>query len=227
MSGRWWRAYNRARNDPKLQRLPGETFKAWFNLVCLASENGGSLPRLADCAFELRRSESATEKLLDALKAADLLDETGNGLTPHNWDGLQYKSDVSNERVKRHRQRQRNVTSAVTKPVTGNGHETPSESESEADTDSVPKEGTAASGEPDILKAAFDAGIKVLGKAGHSEQQARGLIGRWRKDYGEGAVLEALGKCQLAGITEPVSYITAALKASTRSSGSPTQLKFN
>lgn len=81
--------------------------------------------------------------------------------------------------------------------------------------------------EPDLLKAAFDAGIKVLGKAGHSEQQARGLIGKWRKEFGEGAVLEALGKCQLSGVSEPVSYITAALKAIARGTTGPPKLKFN
>ncbi len=229
MSGRWWRAYNRARNDPKVQRLPGETFKAWFNLVCLASENGGHLPSLADCAFELRKSEDATGKILDSLKSAGLFDDTGNGLSPHNWDGLQYKSDVSNERVKRHRKRQRNVTSSVTVAVTGNGTVTPSESEADTETDSVAK-ATGSDAAPDLLKAAFDAGIKVLGRAGHSEQQARGLIGKWRKEYGEGAVLEALGKCQLSGVTEPVSYITAALKATARAAtglpGKPV-LKFN
>lgn len=88
--------------------------------------------------------------------------------------------------------------------------------------------GSDASVEPDLLKAAFDSGLKVLMKSGVSEHQARGLIGKWRKEYGEEAVLVALGKCQQASVTEPVSWITAALRApKTDNPDGPKVLKFN
>ena len=35
---RWFRAYDDALNDPKVQRLPGELFKAWFKLSGRAAE---------------------------------------------------------------------------------------------------------------------------------------------------------------------------------------------
>lgn len=121
----WWRAYSSARHDPKVQRLSGDAFKAWFNLLCLASEHDGILPDISDVAYELRRSEEAAKKLLDDFIERELLDVTDRGVTPHNWNGRQYKSDVSTPRVKRFRQRIRNVS------------ETPSETETEpeADTD--------------------------------------------------------------------------------------------
>ena len=53
----WFRAYNEALDDPKVQRLPGELFKTWFNLLCVASRCGGSLPALGDLAFMLRLGE--------------------------------------------------------------------------------------------------------------------------------------------------------------------------
>jgi hypothetical protein len=40
----WWRAYDESADDPKLQRLSADLFRALFNLVCLASRNGGVLP---------------------------------------------------------------------------------------------------------------------------------------------------------------------------------------
>jgi hypothetical protein len=52
--------------------------------------------------------------ILKELERCGLLDERDGVLVPHNWSQRQYKSDVSNERVKRHRQRQCNVTSTVT-----------------------------------------------------------------------------------------------------------------
>lgn len=116
---RWWRAYSAARHDPKVQRLPGEMFKAWFNLICLASDHDGLLPPLSDTAYELHKPQGATKKLLADFIERGLFDETETGITPHNWNARQYKSDVSTERVKHHRERRRNVSLAVS--------ETPSE----------------------------------------------------------------------------------------------------
>lgn len=116
---RWWRAHASSLDDPKVQRLPGDLFKAWFNLLCVACVNDGILPPLGDIAFALRVSESEADKIIKALIAAKLIDETEAGLSPHNWNGRQYKSDVSTERVQQFRERQRNVS------------ETPSEADTE------------------------------------------------------------------------------------------------
>lgn len=134
MSGRWWRAYGRARHDPKLLKLSDRHFRWWFSLVCVASDNGGVLPLCEDLAVEFRVTSKVMTEVLDALVAAGLLDHDETGIHPHNWNVLQYKSDVSNERVKRFRQRQGNVTGNVS--VTA--------SETEADTEQkerVPRTG--------------------------------------------------------------------------------------
>lgn len=127
MSGRWWRAYSRARHDPKLLKLSDKHFRWWFNLVCAASDHDGALPSHADLAVEFRVSGAAMTQVLDALVSAGLLDHDETGIHPHNWNGLQYKSDVSNDRVKRFRERHRNGECNVT--------ETPSESEAETETE--------------------------------------------------------------------------------------------
>jgi hypothetical protein len=121
---RWFRLYNEVLNDPKVQRLDGETFKSWINILCLASQNAGVLPCQADLAFALRITEQAAGDLLNALHDHKLLDEvqvpdSPVSYTPHNWNGRQYKSDAdptAPARSKRYRDRKRNAS--VTRDVT-------------------------------------------------------------------------------------------------------------
>jgi len=109
----WWRAYNEAVNDPKLQLISDALFRAWFNLMCITSANDGILPPVNDLAFTLRMKPEQVAKVLTQLHGHGLLDKTETSFTPHNWNGRQYKSDVSTERVKRFRKQQRNVSSTV------------------------------------------------------------------------------------------------------------------
>lgn len=120
MTTLWWRAYTRALDDPKLQKMPGDTFKAWFNLVCLTKENGGRLPGLGDTAFRLRMTEPQTERLLADMVTRGLFEERQDGLAPHNWDDLQFISDVSTERVRAFRERRTKRPKAVAGNVSGN-----------------------------------------------------------------------------------------------------------
>lgn len=120
---RWFRFYSDAVNDPKVQRLSGDTFKAWVNLLCLASRNNGVLPNEEDIAFALRLSGSKVTALLNDLQGRGLLDVTDEGTTPHNWDARQYRSDVTDptaaERMRRHRNKRnadRNDDVSVTAP---------------------------------------------------------------------------------------------------------------
>jgi hypothetical protein len=123
MSGRWWRAYDQAVDDPKLQRLAPPLFRAWFNLMCVASANGGTLPAIGDVAFKLHVSEQKAGEIVAALVAAGLIDRRPDGkLEPHNWQGRQFRSDIADptnaERQKRYRDRHRVTDKTVTPTVT-------------------------------------------------------------------------------------------------------------
>lgn len=124
---RWWRAYDAALENPKVQRLSDKLFRTWFNVLCIACRNGGVIPPNADAAFLLRLSDAETRARLNALCDAGLLDVFDNVMKPHDWDEMQFQSDVSSPRVKRFRERHRNVS------------ETPDETapytETETDTD--------------------------------------------------------------------------------------------
>lgn len=78
-----------------------------------------------------------------------------------------------------------------------------------------------SSGEaPDLAvdpeKIMFDSGILLLGEAGKTETQARGLLGKWKRDHGAGLVIEAMGKAKREGAIEPVSFIEGCLRAAAR-----------
>lgn len=100
---KWFRFYSDALDDPKVQRLPAELFKAWVNILCVASRHGGVLPSSEDIQFALRLSESEVGRVLDDLKARGLIDEVGDHLEPHNWSKRQYKSDNVTLRVQKNR----------------------------------------------------------------------------------------------------------------------------
>lgn len=101
----WFRLDDDVVNDPKVQRLSGDLFKAWVNLLCLASKGKGFLPDVRGIAFSLRTSVSKTEKIVGSLVEAGLIERSGEALQPHNWAGRQFQSDSSAERVRRHREK--------------------------------------------------------------------------------------------------------------------------
>lgn len=91
----WFRLYHDLVDDPKVQRLPGETFKFWINVLCLASqsrEEGFIDLDVEDIAWRTRMSESEARGHLDALIDAGLVDrdeEDSESLWIHNWLGRQ------------------------------------------------------------------------------------------------------------------------------------------
>jgi len=117
MADTWFRFYNGAVNDPKVQRLPPTLFRFWVNVLCLASANAGTLPALEDMEFTLRISANQLSEFIGKLVSSGLLEQNGETFQPHNWNVRQFKSDGSTERVKRFRERSSNAT--VTANETG------------------------------------------------------------------------------------------------------------
>lgn len=116
---RWFRYYEEALNDPKIIRLSDSMFRAWVNLLTLASIRGGAIPK-EDIAIGLRVSEKGAASVVSYLVERGLFEDRGDFVSPHNWEVRQYKSDKSTDRVKRFRNAKRNVseTETETQPVT-------------------------------------------------------------------------------------------------------------
>lgn len=101
----WFRLYTEVLDHPKLQRLPGDLFKFWINLLCLARLHNGVLPSIEDIAFRLRCTDSQAEEWMMQLIERKLLDRTSEGVRAHDWDQYQYDSDSSTQRSRKHRQK--------------------------------------------------------------------------------------------------------------------------
>jgi hypothetical protein len=113
---RWFRMYDEALDDPKVQQLDPRLFRHWFNALCLANRHRGVLPDLKSCAFAFRRAEEEITQIFGLLVDAGLLDRNRDGTySPHNWSGRQYLSDNSTERVRKFRDKQRKAGKGSTK----------------------------------------------------------------------------------------------------------------
>jgi hypothetical protein len=138
---RWFRFYDDAINDPKILKLPEATRWYWTALLCVASKNNGTLPALDDIAIQLRVTAAKATEIISSLVKATLLDKVETGFAPHNWNGRQYKSDVSTGRVKRFRERERNVSSTVSETEMERPQITETETETEKKVESARKRG--------------------------------------------------------------------------------------
>jgi hypothetical protein len=108
MANQWFRFYNEAINDPKVQILDGETFKAWVNILCLASIHDGKInPEII--SFYLRKETSEAELVVSALINKGLLIMRSGFLCPNGWEKRQYISDNGKARVKRHREKRKEM----------------------------------------------------------------------------------------------------------------------
>jgi hypothetical protein len=115
----WFRMYGDLIHDPKVLMLSDAMFRAWVTLLCLASKNDGVLPAAGEIAVVLREKPAKIAKWLSGLTLAGLIDKCEDGsLVPHNWEGRQFKSDSSKERMQRLRAKQRDVECDVTSTVT-------------------------------------------------------------------------------------------------------------
>lgn len=111
----WFRFHAEALNDPKVQALDGETFKAWVNLLCMKCA-GQDVTRDSTVTFALRVTVENWHVTRYALRSAGLLNEETGEI--NGWEKRQYLSDIKDptaaERQRRYRQRkQKTVTTPL------------------------------------------------------------------------------------------------------------------
>jgi hypothetical protein len=203
---RWFRVYDDLVDDPKVQRLDPPLFKALINLWCLASANDGVFPPIDKIAFKLRMKTDKAQRLLNELRAAGLVADDERGVRPHNWDERQFLSDVSTSRVKRFRERSRNVSPAVSET----DPETEKEKIQKQKEDSDPN-GSAR----DIRVDLFGKGLKTLAAiTGKTPDSCRSLVGKWLKFVNDEAihVLGAIEDAERNRVADPVAWINRALR---------------
>lgn len=110
---RWFRAYGEVLNDPKVQCLPLDAFKAWHNalsLACNLNSKDGKIGTLPEIAFAFRETKESVSSAFHPLIEGGLIVTVDETFQIVSWKKRQYKSDTSTDRVKRFRDRSRNVT---------------------------------------------------------------------------------------------------------------------
>lgn len=211
----WWRAYNEAVNDPKLQLISDALFRAWFNVMCIASSNDGNLPPLKDIAFTLRIQPTKAAQVLAQLHTAGLLDKTETGFIPHNWNGRQYKSDKTDEtaaeRMARYRERKRNERNAAVTVTATRVQST--EADNRTDNSEPIGSGPANADPRDRL---FDEGLKKISDlTGKGADSCRSFVGQCLKVAKDDAsvVLGAIDDAHRNRVADAGAWIIARLKA--------------
>ena len=111
------------------------------------------------------------------------------------------------------------VDDACPTPLCNAQAEGEGEGEGEGEQDSEPVgSDAAASNEPQDLKSRiFGSALDWLAKQAEKSKPAlRPMVGRWCRDHGDGAVLEAFQNAARAGPVEPIAWIEARLAGTAR-----------
>jgi len=119
---KWFRLYSEMLHDRKLARvsrreqIPKTTLLGiWVSLLCIANDSpirgtlmiGEDLPMtMPEIADELEISESDLSNIWNTLIAVGMIEFHDECFCIASWDKRQFKSDSSNERVKRYREKQ-------------------------------------------------------------------------------------------------------------------------
>ena len=120
----WFRLHNKLLNDPVVQGLDDKQFRLYINLLCHASvlNKAGYIGTLHETAFALRETIDDVSLCFTAFQAHGLIVSNGTDdetFQIPQWQKLQYKSDTSTTRVKKHREKvKRSKTVTVTAPDT-------------------------------------------------------------------------------------------------------------
>jgi hypothetical protein len=221
----WFRSYHGAPFDPKWRVIAkqagarvGEVAAVFWALMDYASQ--AEERGVTHCDAEERHSRCEEiaaafdfdEKVVDAVYAAF---EARNIIADGRlvaWEKRQPKrEDSSADRTRSYRERN--------KVTQGDAHVTPCDAredkirEEKKDSEAKASGAEAPPVSPVDLKAElWRVGKDYLGKHGHSAKSSGSVLGGWRKDFGDLAVLDALAASQAAAASDPVAWITKALQ---------------
>lgn len=125
MIERWYKAPVDCVFDVTLAKMPAGLFRAWHQMMALASLNGGALPAVEQIAYSLRSSAATIVKRLEALAArrlATLTGQTWRLVDPAAGEAGETEAPASAaERTRRWRERKAAYAAAGDAPDAGAG----------------------------------------------------------------------------------------------------------
>lgn len=132
-------------------------------------------------------------------------------------DGLKIASKAGKASAEKKQQKQRSDATPVERPF---NHTDTDTDKSIPEANASGREASPAEPDEDFSKQLFDRAVAFLGRHGVLERHARGIVGKWRRDHTDAAILDAFTACSRAGAIDPVPWIAARLGASERASAS-------
>lgn len=105
----WFRVSTRITDSKKIHALSDSQFRWLILFWAEARKNDGILPPVDDMEFHLRKTSARIQRAIQELKDKRFIEEIDGHLVPHDWDEHQWEETSSTERVRRHRERKRNV----------------------------------------------------------------------------------------------------------------------
>lgn len=194
----WFRMYAKFSTDTKVQSMDETLQRRFVMFLCLHCKGEFDGLSLDELAFALRIEPMELQRTIDAFKAKGFLDENGK---IRNWSKLQYKSDSSAGRVKKHRESK--------KKQRGNDDETLQKRPQIqiTDTESEDEDSRrAASGEPvTVDQALFVEARRIFGKS------IGGQINTAIRTKGKPWVLGVIEACRPKDPEAARAYLAAAL----------------
>jgi hypothetical protein len=79
------------------------------------------------------------------------------------------------------------------------------------DSEAIASAAKAAPNDP--VKDLWDRSLVVLARGGIPERQARSITGKWRKEYGDVVVLDAIIRAESEFPSEPVAFLTGCMRS--------------
>lgn len=110
--GLWLRIYTSVlKPTDKTREVDDRAFRRWIYTLCAYKDNGGVMPTIKALSRCFGCTEQQAQVALDELVRAGLLDQSADGgITPHDWDEMQFESDSSTERTRKFREKKRHIS---------------------------------------------------------------------------------------------------------------------
>ena len=106
MANPWFRLYSEFAHDPKVQMLPEAMQRRYVMLLCLRCSETLETLHETELAFQLRLDETELLETKKLFISKNFIDKNWNIL---NWNKRQFVSDSSTMRVRKHRNKKKQV----------------------------------------------------------------------------------------------------------------------
>jgi hypothetical protein len=130
------------------------------------------------------------------------------------------RTRAATEARRRARDGERDVERDVARGVNVTTSQGQGQGQGQGQVDSSDPNGSARTELLDAVKALWDRGLRHLTAAKVPEKQARSIIGKWRREFDDTAVMAAIMASEAEMAAEPIAFISACLKRSRAASGS-------